>query len=225
MNKQDILASIEIESSQPAKYSVIWMHGLGADGNDFAPVGTELKARSHSDIRFVFPHAPVMPVTINNGYEMRAWYDILNFSFDTRADHDGILKSAAQIENLIAREMERGIATDNIFLAGFSQGAVMALTTGICYPKPLAGIIALSGYLPAPEEIRKNATKSNQHIPIFLAHGTEDPILPYSLGLKTHTFLTEAGYPVDWHSYDMPHSVCNEEINDLDNWMKSIKNQ
>ena len=156
---------------------------------------------------------------------MRAWYDIYNFSINTDADSHGIARSAIHIEKLIGREVARGIATNNIFLAGFSQGAAMALTTGICYSKPLAGIIALSGYLPEANVVLKKISPVNQRIPIFLAHGTEDPILPCSLGLNTRDLLTEAGYAVDWHSYPMPHSVCNEEINDLGKWMKRVKGE
>ena len=222
-NQPDILSCIEIEANEPAKFSIIWMHGLGADGNDFVPVASELKSRTHSDTRFVFPHAPVMPITVNNGFEMRAWYDIPTFSF-TDIDYDGIAASVSHIKNLIEREIARGMKTENIFLAGFSQGAAMALTTGLGYPKPLAGIIALSGYLPSAEKVLENAAVCNQALPIFLAHGTEDPVLPYSLALNTDTFLKDAGYAVSFHSYDIPHSVCDEEIVDMDKWLASVKN-
>ena len=182
MSTENILSCIKIEPEQSAKYSVIWLHGLGADGNDFVPIAAELNMQKN--IRFIFPHAPIMPITINNGYEMRAWYDILTFSFHSDVDNQGIAKSAFHIEKLIEKEVARGITTNNIFLAGFSQGAAMSLMTGICYPKPLAGIIALSGYLPEAKEVLKKANASNQDIPIFLAHGTEDPILPYTLGYQ-----------------------------------------
>jgi len=224
MNNAEILSCIEIEPDLPAKYSIIWLHGLGADGNDFVPVATELNTRTASAIRFIFPHAPIMPITINNGYEMRAWYDIQTFSFND-IDSEGIARSIAHIQKLIAREMDRGIACDHIFLAGFSQGAAIALTTGICYPKPLAGIIALSGYLPGKEELKEKIAACNKNIPIFLAHGTDDPILPFTLALATKTFLTELGYPVSWHSYHIPHSVCGEEIEDLRKWLDEISNK
>jgi len=221
MNSENILSCIEIESEQPAKYSVIWLHGLGADGNDFVPIASELNPPR--DMRFIFPNAPVMPITINNGYEMRAWFDILTFSFHTDIDNPGIARSASHIEQLIEKEIARGIETCNIFLGGFSQGAAMSLMMGICYPKPLAGIIALSGYLPEANEVLKKASPSNERIPIFLAHGKEDPILPFTLGLSTEACLKDAGYPVAFHSYEIPHSVCQEEIRDLGQWIKKVK--
>jgi len=223
MNKEDILSCVEIEPKQPAEISIIWLHGLGADGHDFAPIAPELTALTQLNIRFIFPHAPVMPITINNGHEMRAWFDIYAFSPNAKIDSDGIAQSAIRIEQLIEREVTRGIATHNIFIAGFSQGAAIALTTGICYPKPLAGIIALSGYLPEASSILSKANSVNRHIPIFLAHGTKDPILPFALGEATYASLTEAGYPVAFHSYNMPHSVCNEEVRDIAAWLNKNK--
>lgn len=220
MNKEEILPCIEINSTQAAKASIIWLHGLGADGNDFVPIASELNALTHSNIRFIFPHAPVMPVTINHGYKMRAWFDVYEFSINAKIDSAGIAQSTISIEKLIEREVERGMATNNVFLAGFSQGATIALTTGICYPKPLAGIIALSSFLPNADATLNKASLANRQIPVFLAHGTKDPILPFALGQATCTLLTEAGYPVTWHSYPMPHSVCNEEIRDLSEWIK-----
>lgn len=219
LKKENILPCIEIASSRPAKYSLIWLHGLGADGNDFVPVAPELNLPSHSDIRFIFPHAPVIPITINHGYEMRAWYDIYALELNTKTDTDGIARSVASIEQLIEREVERGVKTNHIFLAGFSQGAAIALTTGIGYNKPLAGVIALSGYLPQAKETLSKANPANQHMPVFIAHGTLDPIVPLGLGLTANTLLTQAGYKVDWHSYLMPHSVCNEEIKDISQWL------
>jgi phospholipase/carboxylesterase len=222
MNKEDILSCIEVESKQPTAFSIIWLHGLGADGNDFVPIASELTALIQPNIRFIFPNAPVMPVTINNGYKMRAWFDIYTFASDAKIDSDGITQSAAHIEKLIEREVERGIATNHIFLAGFSQGGAIALTTGICYPKPLAGIIALSSYLPKANETLNKASNANRNIPVFIAHGTKDAILPYALGQATSALLTEAGYPVAFHGYSMPHSVCNEEVNDLSQWLKGL---
>lgn len=223
MNKHEILTCIEVEPRQAVKHSIIWLHGLGADGNDFVPIAAELDASADSDMRFIFPNAPVIPITLNNGYEMRAWFDISGLSLDAEIDKPGIAESTIHIERLIEREVNRGISTDRIFLAGFSQGAVMAMVTGICYPKPLAGIIALSGFLPETAELSEKASPANQHIPIFLAHGRDDPIVPYALGLFTQSHLTKAGYTVDWHSYDMPHTVCPEEVLDLKNWLNKYK--
>lgn len=216
LNKDSILPCVEIQPSQSATSSVIWLHGLGADGNDFVPIVPELNLTS---TRFIFPHAPTMPVTINNGYIMPAWYDIYGVALESKTDSQGIARSVAQIEKLIEREVERGIPTEKIFIAGFSQGAAIALTTGLCYSKPLAGIIALSGYLPLAQEIPAKASPANKNIPIFLAHGTQDPIVPFALGLATQSFLQQAGYSVEWHSYPMPHSVCNDEIKDIGQWL------
>lgn len=213
------LTCIEIDPSRAATKSIIWLHGLGADGRDFVPFVPELKLPPTLNVRFVFPNAPIMPVTINNGYEMRAWYDISSLTLHGQIDKTGINQSVTLIENLIASEVARGIATQDIILAGFSQGAVIALTTGLRYSKPLAGIIALSGYLPLPDEILNNA---NQHIPIFIAHGTEDAIVPYALGKAAYVALKERGYPVAWHSYAMPHSVCAEEVVDISRWIQMI---
>lgn len=224
LNERNILPCIEIEPKHPARHSLILLHGLGADGNDFVPMVPELNLPDASNnIRFIFPHAPIMPVTLNNGYEMRAWYDIYGLAIDTKTDSQGISLSVAHIGKLIEREVERGIPTDKIYLAGFSQGAAIALTTGICYHQPLAGIIALSGYLPLAQEIPAKASPANKNIPIFLAHGTQDPIVPYGLGLATHSFLKQAGYSVEWHSYPMPHSVCNDEIRDISRWLTATQ--
>ncbi len=222
MNENNLLDCIEIETSSPAKRSIIWLHGLGADGNDFAPITTELNLPTNSGLRFIFPHAPIMPVTINNGYEMRAWFDIYGFSFDSRIDTDGIAQSVRHVERLIKREVDRGIDNRNIILAGFSQGAAIALTTGLSHATPLCGVIALSGFLPLAGEVLSTASSANRQLPIFLAHGTEDPIVPYALGKATQAALTQAGYNIDWHSYPMPHSVCAEEIHDIGTWLKDI---
>ncbi len=216
MNDQNI----EVESSTLVQKTVIWLHGLGADGNDFASLVPELQLPSSCGIRFIFPHAPVIPITINNGYNMRAWYDIQTFSFDDRIDHQGIAKSMAHIHTLIKNEMTRGITESNIILAGFSQGAVMALVTGLTYPRQLGGIIALSGYLPDAEGFLAKASAANQHSPIYIAHGTQDPIVPYSLGERTSALLRERAYPVTWQSFSMPHSVCKEEILGIGQWLQ-----
>lgn len=215
------LSMLEVNPTKPAIGSVIWLHGLGADGNDFVPIVSELKLPEQLPLRFVFPHAPLRPVSINNGYVMRAWYDILSLQIDGNIDHAGIAKSAAQINDLIAHEQHMGIPTDKIILAGFSQGAVMALTAGLTYAKPLAGIVALSGYFPNAEQIL-SAHPDKQSLPIFLAHGTQDPIVPYFLGQQAHEALKKNHCAVTWKSYAIPHSVCAEEIGDLREWLEMV---
>jgi len=220
INEDSSLSCIEIEPTNPANTSIIWLHGLGADGNDFVSVIPELNLPPTTTMRFIFPHAPIMPVTINNGYKMRAWYDIYAIAIDAKIDRNGINQSVRQLEKLIQREISRGIDTKNIFLAGFSQGAAIALTTGLCYPASLAGIIALSGYLPLANEVLQKASVANRHTPIFLAHGTEDPIVPYTIGKMGYDILRQAAYPVTWHSYTMLHSICEAEINDISQWLQ-----
>jgi phospholipase/carboxylesterase len=212
-----LLSSIEIQPEGQAERSVIWLHGLGADGSDFVPIVQELQLPKQLGIRFIFPHAPVIPITINNGYAMRAWYNILSINLERIIDHLGIQQSISQVNALIQQEIERGIKLNNILLAGFSQGAVVALATALTHAKPLAGVIALSGYLSSP-----NILGQNKQLPIFLAHGTEDPVVPYALGEAAHAALSEAGYPIDWHSYPMAHSVCPQEIQDLRKWIEGV---
>lgn len=221
---QEYLSCIEIEPESSAQHSIIWLHGLGADGNDFVPIVPELKLPKDLGVRFIFPHAPIMPITINNGYEMRAWYDIASLNIDANrtVDIKTITKSIASVEKLIEREISRGIEVKNIMLAGFSQGAVIALITGLCHPSPLAGIIALSGYLPDSQDILQKISKANEGISIFIAHGTLDPIVPYIAGKTTSSILEQAHYNVTWHSYLIPHSVSPEEIRDLANWIKQV---
>lgn len=220
---QNELSCVEIESSKTAiDKSIIWLHGLGADGHDFVPIIPELSLPVELNIRFIFPNAPVMPVTINNGYEMPAWFDIYSPSIAAKIDIAGIEKSVKALEKLIAKEISRGVSSKNIILAGFSQGSAIALCTGLRYSKPLAGIIALSGYLPETNKILGEASADNRQIPIFLAHGTEDPIVPYELGKITQAVLEQAGYPVSWHSYPMPHSVCADEIKDISTWIQTV---
>ena len=220
---ETLLPCVEINPTTTPVGSVIWLHGLGADGNDFVSFVPELKLPDTLPLRFIFPHAPLIPVTINNGYVMRAWYDILAINVDRHADEAGIHHSVAHIEQLIAREVERGIPHEKIIVAGFSQGAVIALTTGLTYSNRLAGIIALSGYLPHAEAVFHNASPVNKSIPIFLAHGTSDAVVPHFLGESVHTMLQKQGYSVDWHSYNnMPHSVCSKEIEDIAKWMMRV---
>jgi phospholipase/carboxylesterase len=218
----DLLPSIVLNPKETPIGSVIWLHGLGADGNDFVPIVSELNLPNTLPLRFVFPHAPMMPVTINNGYQMRAWYDIVSMSIDQRADQAGIDASRLQLHNLIEHEKKLGIPTDKIILAGFSQGAVIALTTGLTFPERLGGILALSGYLPAPEKILNEMNDANRTTPIFLAHGREDNIVPHMLGDQVYHLLQKKLLPVSWHSYAMGHSVCMEEVRDIASWLKKI---
>lgn len=211
---------IEIYPDSPVKKSVIWLHGLGADGHDFVPIVPELQLPDALGVRFLFPHAPVMPVTINQGYRMRAWFDIYDAAIAGKIDEAGIKRSIRTVEALILREIERGIPAESIMLAGFSQGAVIALLTGLHHDMPLSGIIALSGYLPHAETILAHAHSANSETPIFIAHGTEDAVVPYMLGEATYLALKKANYPASLHTYAMPHSVCPDEIADISQWMQ-----
>lgn len=215
INEQNKLSCIEIEPDIAATHSIIWLHGLGADGNDFVPIAHELQL----PIRYIFPHAPILPVTINQGMEMRAWFDIYGFSLSDKIDTAGIARSVDHITQLIKGELARGVAPEKIILAGFSQGAMIALTTGLTYQQPLGGIIALSGFLPLADQVLKRASPANQKTPLYVAHGTYDPIVPYALGKSTAELLTQAGYPVTWQSYPIPHSVCPEEVRAIREWI------
>lgn len=214
------LDAIELESAPDPRCAVIWMHGLGADGHDFVPIVGELNLPPKPGIRFIFPHAPMQPVTINGGYVMRAWYDVLTTEFTHREDAKGVRASQRAIEALIEREHSRGIELQNIVLAGFSQGGAMALHTGLRYPMRLGGIIALSTYLPLASTLSEEASPSNVDVPIFMAHGTHDPVIPLRLAMASRDLLQTAGYPVQWHTYPMPHSVCMEEIADIGAWLR-----
>jgi phospholipase/carboxylesterase len=213
---------IELEPTTPTKHTIIWLHGLGADGNDFVPIASELRLPETLAVRFVFPHAPIMPITINGGYEMRAWYDIYYSSLEKHYDEDGIATSRIIINELLSKEEARGITSENMMLAGFSQGAAMSLSTGLQYKNQLGGIIALSGYLPMATETLKEATTTNKSTPIFMAHGTQDTIVPLTLGENTKDQLIEAGYPVTWRDYPMPHTVSIEEIHAISAWIQTI---
>jgi phospholipase/carboxylesterase len=216
------LETVTVETGPNPTFSIIWMHGLGADGHDFEPLVPELLDDGMPVMRFVFPHAPVRPVTINNGYQMRAWYDIIGIDRRSAEDFAGISASAKAIDELIKRENERGIATSRIVVAGFSQGGAMALHIATRYPETLAGVIALSCYLPQSRELATARHAANQQTPIFMAHGTQDPVVPYPLGDESHQLLKAAGYPVEWHAYPMPHSLCEPEVTDIRNWLKRI---
>ena len=215
-----LLETLEIETGPFPLAAVIWLHGLGADGHDFEPIVPELGMPAAAPgVRFVFPHAPLQPVTINGGAVMRAWYDVTG---DGRQDAAGIRSSQARVEALIARERERGVAAGSIVLAGFSQGGALALQTGLRHPERLAGILALSAYLPLPDTLAQEASEANRDAPIFMAHGTQDPVIPLSWAARSRDHLVALGYAVKWQEYPMPHSVCAEEIEDVGRWLSGI---
>jgi len=216
------LATVTVETGPHPVYTIIWLHGLGADGHDFEPLVPELVERSMPAMRFVFPHAPVRPVTLNNGYEMRAWYDIVGIDRRSAEDFKGIGETMDSINGLIHREHARGIGSDHILLAGFSQGGAMALHIATRHPDRFAGVIALSCYLPLSREFAKVRSTSNQSTPIFMAHGTQDPVVPYMLGDETRALLQGAGYNVEWHDYPMAHQLIEPEIADLRTWLKRV---
>jgi phospholipase/carboxylesterase len=218
----DLLLPIEIETSANPEFTVIWMHGLGADGSDFVPVVPEFGLDKHPGVRFVFPHAPEIPVTCNGGYVMRAWYDIISLEPGSRqVDEAGILQSRQMIRSLIARENQRGIPCCRIFLAGFSQGGAIAYTAALTHPEALAGVIALSTYLPSQRLLAEEATEANRTTPIFAAHGSEDDVVALQLGMQARDFLTERGYQLEWHEYPMQHSICLEEIELIGAWLQA----
>ena len=208
----ELLECIELDTGAHATASVIWLHGLGADGNDFVPIVNEMRLPPALSIRFVFPHAPVRPVTLNNGMRMRAWYDIAAGDITNRADVAGVRTSQAQLEALVAREVARGVVARRIVLAGFSQGGVIALHTGVRHADRLAGIVALSTYVVLPKALVAERSQANGDVPIFMAHGTADPMIRLEWGEASRAALEGAGFPVEWHTYPMPHSVVWEEI-------------
>ena len=216
------LAPIEIETGPQPTATVILMHGLGADGNDFVPICNELDLGAIGPVRFVFPNAPVMPVTVNGGHAMPAWYDIYGANLEQREDDAGLRRSMAAIEALIANEKARGIAARRIVIAGFSQGCAMALLTGLRHPERLAGIAALSGYLPLAASTAAERSPANRDVPIFQAHGQRDGVIPIARAIASRDALIALGYAVDWHAYGMEHSVCMEEIDDLGRWLQRV---
>ena len=217
---ESLLQCVEIEPDAKAERSVIWLHGLGASGNDFAPIIPMLDLSALPPVRFVLPHAPTMPVTLNGGMVMRAWFDIEQLDVnDFRVDEDGVRQAAASIEALIQRELERGVSRDHIVLAGFSQGGAIALHHGVRQTEPLAGILAMSTDLPMPEQAAEQHTEASRKTPVFLAHGSHDPVVVLARGMKTRERLTAMGYEVEWHEYAMQHEVCAEELADLASWM------
>ncbi len=221
MNSEQ-LSTIEIQPEAEHKYSVIWLHGLGADGHDFEGLVPELHLTARTNIHFIFPNAPIQPVTINGGMSMRSWYDILEMSLERKVDIGGIYQSAALIEPLILQEIEKGIPSNNILLAGFSQGGVIALHTGLRYKHQLAGIIALSTYYPTVDQLETERSAANNGIPIFMAHGIIDPIVAVESGKAAFNKLKAMDYNIEWHDYLMEHRLCVEEIEHISAFINSI---
>jgi phospholipase/carboxylesterase len=220
MPASPILETVETSTGPKPVFSVVWLHGLGADGHDFAPIVPELLRRDWPALRFVFPHAPVLPITINGGHAMRAWYDIVSLDFGkVREDAAGVRRAIAEVEALIAREHERGVPANRVILAGFSQGGAIALAAGLRREQPLLGLVALSTYLPLAAETLAEATPQGLATPLFMAHGTQDPVVPLVAGQKSAEALKALGMDASVRRYPMPHSVCAEEIRDLSDWM------
>lgn len=216
----DLLDAVEIETAKHPTASVIWLHGLGADGNDFVPIVGEIRL-PQAAIRFVFPHAPVQPVTINGGMHMRAWYDIKDGAIRSE-DESGVRASQGLVEKLIAREKRRGTPAARLVLAGFSQGGAIALQTGLRHLERIAGIMALSTYLPIADKLPAEASAMNRDVPIFMAHGTQDPVIVLERAVQSRDILASLGYAPQWHEYPMPHSVCAEEIGDIGAWLVRV---
>ena len=222
MSQDNLLECVEILTGPNPTHSVVWLHGLGADGNDFAPIVPELRLPKSRAVRFVFPHAPILPVTINGGMAMPAWYDILVPNLVRIEDEKGIRKSEQDIDALIQREIARGVPSENIVLAGFSQGCAMTLHTGLRAPYKLAGLMALSGYLPLIDRADQERHSANTQTPVFMAHGSFDPVVAIERGQAAHQKFTSLGYAVQWHTYPMQHSVCPEEIHDMADFLNKV---
>ncbi len=216
-----MLETVEQETGASPQWSVIWLHGLGADGHDFAPIVPELVRPQWPAIRFVFPHAPKRPVSINGGMPMRAWYDIVSMDFRSRADAVGVAESVALVEELIAREEQRGIARERIVLAGFSQGGAITLSAGLRRSAPLAGLVALSTYLPEVDAAASQLADGATAQPVFMAHGSADPVIPVQVAEHSMQVLKELGFHLEWHRYPMAHQVCAEEIHALGDWLQA----
>ena len=214
--------AVIIEPVTDHRSSVIWLHGLGADGHDFVPVVPELRLPDKLGIRFIFPHAPIRPVTINGGMAMRAWYDVRTQDLHREEDAEAIAASTEIINRFIAAEIHSGIAAHRIVLAGFSQGGAITLYCGLRYPQGLAGLIALSSYLPLPGRLAAEKSTSGETVPILMLHGAHDPVIPLQAGLQSCEFLKQAGYNVEWHTYPMQHSVCVEEIQYIGRWLEKV---
>ncbi len=222
MSATELLRCIEIEPRRKAQWSVIWLHGLGADGHDFESIPPYLQLESRHDVRFVLPHAPAIPVTINGGMVMPAWYDIRDGDLRTRHDEAGIQRSSEHLLALLARELQRGVPTNHVFLAGFSQGGAIAVHTALRHSQPLAGIIALSTYLVCSDKLPAELQSANRGIPVFAAHGTQDPMVNQRRGVELKEALEELGCRVEWHTYPMEHSVCMEELVHIGAWMNRL---
>lgn len=216
-----MLETVEQETGASPQWSIIWLHGLGADGHDFAPIVPELVRPQWPAIRFVFPHAPKRPVSINGGMPMRAWYDIVSMDFRSRADAAGVAESVALVEELIAREEQRGIARERIVLAGFSQGGAITLSAGLRRSAPLAGLVALSTYLPEVDAAASQLVDGATAQPVFMAHGSADPVIPVQVAEHSMQVLKELGFHLEWHRYPMAHQVCAEEIHALGDWLQA----
>ena len=216
------LEILEGETGPAPRASIVVLHGLGADGNDFVPIAQELDLDAVGPVRFVFPHAPVRPVTINGGQRMRAWYDILGTEMQRDEDEAGLRDAMAGVTELLEREIARGIAASRIVLMGFSQGCAVTLLTGLRFPQRLAGLVGLSGYLPLAAATAAERSQANRDLPIFLAHGTQDPVVAFERGSRTRDELRALGHPVEWHQYPMGHSVCEEQIGDLNRWLLGV---
>lgn len=225
LERMDDIARMELEcvireTGPDPRHAVVWLHGLGADGHDFEPIVPQLQSAARRPVRFVFPHAPVRPVTINAGMAMRAWYDITGQDIAREQDRDGIRDALARVGALLEREEARGTEAANIILAGFSQGGAIALRCGLARTRPLAGILALSCYLLDGDTLDAWAAEESAAVPVFMGHGQFDPVVPYSLGKRSARRLEQAGYPVTWRSWPMPHAVCAEEIEAVDAWLE-----
>jgi phospholipase/carboxylesterase len=217
-----IILQTDPDDTTEADAAVIWLHGLGADGSDFVPVVSELVLPDAVNIRFIFPHAPVRPITINQGHRMRGWYDVTRLDIANHNDESGIVESGAFLTRLCDQQIALGIAPERIIVAGFSQGGAIALYTGLRYASTLGGIIALSAYLPMQQRLQQEAAAVNHDTPIFMAHGLQDDVIPVQFGLQTRSLLQQHGYRVQWHDYAMGHSVCREEIHDISSWLGSV---
>lgn len=214
-----MLDAIERETAPDPRHAVVWLHGLGADGNDFVPILPQLVQPEWPPLRFVFPHAPIRPITLNGGLPMRGWYDIAGFDLAAKQDEAGIRASIAEVETLLAREVARGVPPEHLVLAGFSQGGAIALAAGLRHARRLAGIVALSTYLPVADQTGAERSAANARTPIFMGHGAFDPVVPQPLGERSRDRLREWAYAVHWHSYPMAHQVCPPEIADLADWL------
>ena len=220
--RHDTQTAVTLQPTIPATSTVIWLHGLGADGNDFVPIVPELRLPDSLTVRFIFPHAPMRPITWNNGYVMRGWYDIKALALKAEEDASGIHQSEQIISQLIQQELDHGIVAKQIVIAGFSQGGAMALQTALRYPQRIAGVMALSTYLPLRETLADEANVANKDIPVLMCHGRQDPVVPFELGDHSRKLLEQLGYVVDFRIYNMPHSLCAEEVTDISEWLRKV---